>query len=96
MIEKIIPKVEKMLPNKIESRMNNNIPIEFEIISLEKISLDKYSKYIDEVYKFMQKPIAKIKIQIVKKLFFSSKRNKDSGYENNINNTYNIKLIFFK
>lgn len=96
MIEKIIPKVEKMLPNKIESKMNNNIPIEFEIISLEKISLDKYSKYIDEVYKFMQKPIAKIKIQIVKKLFFSSKRNKDSGYENNINNTYNIKLIFFK
>lgn len=53
MIEKIIPKVEKMLPNKIESKMNNNIPIEFEIISLEKISLDKYSKYIDEVYKFM-------------------------------------------
>ena len=96
MIEKIIPIVEKMLPNKIESKMNNNIPIEFEIISLEKISLDKYSKYIDEVYKFMQKPIAKIKIQIVKKLFFSSKRNKDSGYENNINNMYNIKLIFFK
>lgn len=42
-----------MLPNKIDRKTNNNIPIEFEIISLEKISLDKYSKYIDEVYKFM-------------------------------------------